>query len=67
MTSSKQFNGFMESHGDGLHPRLRQLFERTAVSPMSEVTIRPDGMLQAGPDPAKERTADVSPSLRSHA
>ncbi len=51
MASSDQFNAFMASRGEGLHPRLQELFERTAVSPISEVTIRPDGMLQAGPDP----------------
>ena len=54
MASSDQFNAFIASRGEGLHPRLRQLFERTAVSPISEVTIRPDGMVQAGPDPATE-------------
>jgi hypothetical protein len=58
MASSDQFNEFMASRGEGLHPRLQELFERTAVSPISEVTIRPDGMLQAGPDPE----SDAAPS-----
>lgn len=57
MASSDQFNAFMASRGEGLHPRLRQLFERTAVYPISEVAIRPDGMLQAGPDPETEAVA----------
>jgi hypothetical protein len=57
MASSNQFNAFMASRGEGLHPRLRQLYERAAISPISEVTIRADGLLQAGPDPETEAAA----------
>jgi hypothetical protein len=39
------------ARGDGLRPELRQLFERAASSPISELARRPDGMLQSGPDP----------------
>jgi hypothetical protein len=51
MTSPNQFNAFVASRGEGLHPKLRELLERAAASPFSEVAIRQDGMLQAGPNP----------------
>jgi hypothetical protein len=54
MTSLNQLNAFSDSRGEGLHPKLRDLLERAAASPFSEVSIRHDGMLQAGPDPASE-------------
>jgi hypothetical protein len=54
MTSSNQFNAFAASRDEGLHPKLRDLLERAAASPFSEVSIRHDGMLQAGPNPASE-------------
>jgi hypothetical protein len=53
MCSLHQFNAFAASRGEGLHPRLRALLERTAASPFSEVT-RHDGLVQAGPDPGSE-------------
>jgi hypothetical protein len=45
------FNAIAASRGDGLHPKLRELLERTAASPYSEVVVRHDGMIQAGPNP----------------
>jgi hypothetical protein len=57
MTSSDQFNAFAASRGDGLHPKLRDLLERAAASPLPETSIRNDGMIQAGPNPASERAA----------
>ena len=54
MTSLNQLNAFSDSRGEGLHPKLRDLLERAAASPFSEVSIRHDGMLQAGPNPASE-------------
>ena len=57
MTTSNQFNAFAASRGEGLHPKLRDLLERVAASPFSEVSIRHDGMLQAGPNPASETVA----------
>lgn len=57
MTSTSQFNLFVASRGEGLHPKLHALLERTAISPFSEVTIRQDGMLQAGPNPVSEAVA----------
>ena len=57
MTSFNQFNAFVASRGEGLHPKLRDLLERAAASPLSETSIRHDGMLQAGPNPASELVA----------
>jgi hypothetical protein len=54
MTSFHQFSAVAESRGDGLHPKLRALFERAAASPCSEVSIRHDGLIQAGPSPNSE-------------
>jgi len=57
MTSPDQFNAFLASRGEGLHPKLRELLDRTAAVPFSEVARRQDGMLQAGPDPESEAVA----------
>jgi hypothetical protein len=57
MTSLSQFYAIAASRGDGLHPKLRELFEHTAASPPSAVTIREDGLLQAGPNPDSEEVA----------
>jgi hypothetical protein len=57
MTSSDQFQAFAAVRGDGLHPKLHELMLRAAVSPFSEVAVRRDGMLQAGPDPTSETRA----------
>jgi len=54
MTSFHQFSAFATSRGEGLHPKLRALLERAAASPFSEVSIRSDGMMQAGPSPDSE-------------
>ena len=40
--------------GDGLRPELQALFDRLGVDPQSELFLRPDGMLQSGPDPKSE-------------
>lgn len=49
-----EFDAFAAARGDGLHPKLRSLFERAAIFPLSELIVRPDGLLQAGPDPNSE-------------
>jgi hypothetical protein len=54
MASFHQFSVFATSRGEGLHPKLRALLERAAASPFSEVSIRHDGLIQAGPSPASE-------------
>jgi hypothetical protein len=54
MTSLHQFNVFAASRGEGLHLKLRALFERTAAAPFSDVLIRHDGLIQSGPNPVAE-------------
>ena len=58
--SLSQFNAIAAARGDGLDPKLRELFERAAVSPHSEVVVRSDGMLQAGPNPGCRALETVS-------
>lgn len=54
MCSFHQFSALAATRGEGLHPKLRALLERTAASPFSEVSLRHDGLVQAGPDPDME-------------
>jgi hypothetical protein len=54
MTTFLNFHAFAAARGEGLHPELRLLFERAATSPVSDLVIRHDGLLQSGPDPASE-------------
>jgi hypothetical protein len=64
MTTFLSFHAFAAARGEGLHPQLRLLFERAATSPVSDVVIRHDGLLQSGPDPAAEivpERVNVSP------
>lgn len=63
MTSRYLFSVFAASRREGLHPKLRELLEREAAIPFSEIAIRRDGMLQAGPDP-KSRTVASSVNVR---
>jgi hypothetical protein len=54
MTFFHQFSVFAASRGEGLHPKLQALLERAAASPSSEVSMRHDDMIQAGPSPDSE-------------
>jgi hypothetical protein len=54
MTSFQQFDAFAASRGEGLHPKLRALLERKATSPLWDVSVRRDGLMQAGPSPDSE-------------
>jgi hypothetical protein len=54
MTTLLNFHVFAAARGEGLLPELRLLFERAATSPVSDLAIRHDGLLQSGPDPASE-------------
>jgi hypothetical protein len=40
--------------GAELRPELQALFDRLAIDPRTELFVRDDGMVQAGPDPASE-------------
>ena len=57
MTSFHQFSALAASRNEGLHPKLRALLERAAVAPFSEIAIRKDGLIQAGPSPDSEVVA----------
>lgn len=48
MCSFHQFSAFAASRGEGVHPKLRALLERAAVSPFSEVSPRNDGWAGSG-------------------
>ena len=54
MTSFHQFGAFAAARGEGLHPKLQRLLERAATSPFSDLSIRHDGMIQAGANPISE-------------
>jgi hypothetical protein len=58
----RKFHSIAALCGDGLRPELQALFDRLAVDPHSELFVRPDGMVQAGPAPASEAApANVVP------
>ena len=57
MTSLLKFSTIAASHGEGLLPKLRDLFEREAARPLSELVVRGDGILQAGPNPVSDAPA----------
>ena len=70
MTSFLQFNILAASRNEGLHPKLRDLLERAAASPFSEVSMGKDGLIQAGPSPDSEVTSsrgNVTPFSREPA
>ncbi len=50
--------------GDGLRPELQALFERLAIDPYTELFVRPDGMVQSGPDPKSETEPAAQPKPR---
>ena len=54
MNLLNQFSVFAQAPGEGLDPKLRALLEPAAASPFSEVSVRYDGLIQAGPSPESE-------------
>jgi hypothetical protein len=50
----RKFHSIAALCGDGLRPELQALFDRLAIDPGAELFARPDGMTQAGPDPATD-------------
>ena len=60
MTSLSEFSAFAASRGEGLHPKLRNLLGPAAACPFSEVGVRHDGMVQAGPTPKSEKLGSPS-------
>jgi hypothetical protein len=50
----RKFHSIAALCGDGLRPELQALFERLAIDPYTELFVRPDGMVQSGPNPKSE-------------
>jgi len=64
----RKFHSIAALCGDGLRPELQALFDRLAVDPRSELFVRDDGMIQAGPNPASETApSNVKPLTKSKA
>lgn len=59
-----EFSTVAASRGDGLHPKLRELFERTASFSSAETVVRQDGLLQAGPNPKSEENPPTNTPSR---
>jgi hypothetical protein len=59
MTSLLSFHATAIASGDGFRPELLAALARTAVSPHN-TTVRSDGMIQSGPDPASSGEANKS-------
>jgi hypothetical protein len=57
----RKFHSIAALCGDGLRPELRALFERLAIDLHAELFVRPDGMVQSGPDPISETSKNVVP------
>ena len=47
----RKFHSIAALCGDGLRPELQGLFDRLAIDPHSELFVRRDGMIEAGPGP----------------
>jgi hypothetical protein len=56
----RKFHSIAALCGDGLRPELKELFDRLAVDPHSELFVRADSMTQAGPDPASETAMPIA-------
>ena len=54
-----KFHSIAALCGDGLRPELREQFERLAIDPHSGLHVRPDGMVQAGPDPLSKASTRI--------
>ena len=58
----RKFHSIAALCGDGLRPELLALFDRRAIDPHAVLFIRPDGMMQSGPDPVSE-AAEAIPAI----
>jgi hypothetical protein len=58
----RKFHSIAALCGDGLRPELQALFDRLAIDPHTELFVRPDGMVQSGPDPVSETIKNVVPA-----
>jgi hypothetical protein len=64
----RKFHSITALCGDGLRPELQALFNRLAVDLHSELFVRDDGMIQAGPNPASETApSNITPLTKGKA
>jgi hypothetical protein len=57
----RKFHSIEALCGDALRPELQALFKRLAIDPDTELFVRPDGMVQSGPDPKSESEPAAQP------
>jgi hypothetical protein len=57
----RKFHSIAALCGDGLRPELQALFERLAIDPDTDLFVRPNGMVQSGPDPKSETKPAAQP------
>ena len=62
----RKFHSIAALCGDGLRPELQALFDQLAVDPHSELFVRRDGMIQAGPDPTHDTEIQNWPLSKSN-
>jgi hypothetical protein len=62
----RKFHSIAALCGDGLRPELQTLFDRLAIDPHSELFVRRDGMIQAGPDPKHDTEIQNWPLSKSN-
>lgn len=55
----RKFHSIAALCGDGLRPELQALFDRLAIDPRSELFIRDDHLIQAGPNPASKNVVSL--------
>lgn len=60
MTLFNQFSVLAESRGEGLHPLLQALLERAASPACPDISVRHDGLIQAGPSPESENASNMT-------
>jgi hypothetical protein len=60
----RKFHSIAALCGDGLRLELKELFDRLAIDPNSELFVRPDGLIQSGPDPVSEKNKAVPTSIK---
>jgi hypothetical protein len=64
----RKFHSITALCGDGFRPELQALFNRLAIDPRSELFVRDDGMIQAGPNPASETApSNITPLTKGKA
>jgi hypothetical protein len=61
----RKFHSIAALCGDGLRPELQALFDQLAIDPHSELFVRRNGMIHAGPDPKHDTEIQKWPLSKS--